>query len=112
MPVLSDPQRLELLRLLHSNPQLSQRDLAHAMGVSLGKANYCLRALMEKGLVKLENFRRSPDKRPYAYLLTRAGLREKTRITVAFLGRKISEHEALEKEIRQLQAELRGRGGK
>ena len=112
MPALSDPQRLELLRLLHSNPQPSQRDLAQAMGVSLGKANYCLKALMEKGLVKLENFRTNPDKRRYAYLLTRAGMREKTRITVAFLGRKVAEHEVLEREIRQLRAELRGGNGR
>ena len=61
MPVLTDPQRLELLKLLHEQPQMSQRDLAQAMGVSLGKANYCLKALMEKGLVKLGNFRRNPD---------------------------------------------------
>lgn len=109
MPFLSDPQRLELLKLLHSNPQRSQRDLANAMGVSLGKANYCLKALVEKGLVKLQNFHTNPDKRRYAYLLTRAGIQEKTRITLAFLGRKISEHETLEREIKQLRAELKGR---
>src|ERR1035437_3322122 len=82
MPVLTDPQRLELLKLLHEQPQMSQRDLAQAMGVSLGKANYCLKALMEKGHVKLGNFRRNPDKREYAYLLTQAGVQEKTRITI------------------------------
>jgi len=109
MPVLTDPQRLELLKLLHEEPQMSQRDLARAMGVSLGKANYCLRALMEKGLVKLENFRRNPDKREYAYLLTPAGLEEKTRITMAFLKRKVAEYEALEKEIEQLRGELENR---
>ena len=109
MPVLTDPQRLELLKLLHEEPQMSQRDLARAMGVSLGKANYCLRALMEKGLVKLENFRRNPDKREYAYLLTPAGLEEKTRITMAFLKRKVAEYEALEKEIELLRGELENR---
>ena len=67
MPVLTDPQRLEILKLLQAKPQMSQRDLAEALGVSLGKANYCLKALMDKGLVKLENFRRNPDKREYAY---------------------------------------------
>ena len=109
MPVLTDPQRLELLKLLHDQPQLSQRDLARAMGVSLGKANYCLKALMEKGLVKLGNFRRNPDKLEYAYLLTPAGLEEKTRITMAFLKRKVAEYEALEKEIEQLRGELENR---
>ena len=109
MPVLTDPQRLELLKLLQEQPQMSQRDLAQAMGVSLGKANYCLKALMEKGLVKLGNFRRNPDKREYAYLLTPAGLEEKTRITMAFLRRKVAEYEALEKEIEQLRSELKNR---
>ena len=109
MPVLTDRQRLELLKLLHEQPQMSQRDLAQAMGVSLGKANYCLKALMEKGLVKLGNFRRNPDKQEYAYLLTPAGLEEKTRITLAFLKRKVAEYEALEKEIEQLRGELKNR---
>jgi EPS-associated MarR family transcriptional regulator len=106
MPVLTEPQRLELLKLLHEQPQLSQRDLARAMGVSLGKANYCLKALMAKGLVKFGNFRRNPDKLEYAYLLTPAGLEEKTRITMAFLRRKVAEYEALEREIEQLRGEL------
>jgi len=107
MPVLTDPQRLELLKLLQNEPQMSQRDLAQAMGVSLGKANYCLRALMEKGLVKLANFRRNPDKREYAYLLTPAGLDEKSRITMDFLRRKLAEYETLEKEIEKLRGELK-----
>jgi len=109
MPGLTDPQRLELLKLLQDQPQMSQRDLAQAMGVSLGKANYCLKALMEKGLVKLDRFRASPDKRQYAYLLTPAGLREKTRITMEFLRHKVSEYEALEKEIAQLRGDLENR---
>ncbi len=109
MPGLTDPQRLELLKLLQDQPQMSQRDLAQAMGVSLGKANYCLKALMEKGLVKLEKFRASADKRQYAYLLTPAGMREKTRITMAFLRNKVSEYEALEKEIEQLRGDLEDR---
>ena len=106
MPALSDPQRLELLKLLQDRPQMSQRDLALAMGVSLGKANYCLKALMQKGLVKLGRFRANPDKHQYAYLLTAAGLREKTRITVEFLKVKVSEYEILEKEIEQLREDL------
>jgi EPS-associated MarR family transcriptional regulator len=88
---------------------MSQRDLAQAMGVSLGKANYCLKALMDKGLVKLERFRANPDKRYYAYLLTPAGLKEKTRITMEFLRYKVAEYEALEKEIEQLRGDLENR---
>ena len=109
MPGLTDPQRLELLKLLQDQPQMSQRDLAQAMGVSLGKANYCLKALMDKGLVKLERFRANPDKRYYAYLLTPAGLKEKTRITMEFLRYKVAEYEALEKEIEQLRGDLENR---
>ena len=109
MPVLTDPQRLQLLKLLQDEPQMSQRDLAQAMGVSLGKANYCLKALMDKGLVKFGNFRKNPDKAQYAYLLTPAGLEEKSRITMAFLRRKIAEYEALEREIEQLRGDLKNR---
>jgi EPS-associated MarR family transcriptional regulator len=109
MPGLTDTQRLELLKLLQEQPQMSQRDLAQAMGVSLGKANYCLNALMQKGLVKLERFRANPEKRRYAYLLTPAGVREKTRITLAFLRRKVAEYEALEREIEQLRDDLENR---
>jgi len=106
MPVLTDPQRLEILKLLQAQPQMSQRDLAQAMGVSLGKANYCLKALMDKGLVKLGNFRNNPDKRHYAYLLTPAGIEERTRITLAFLRRKVVEYETLEREIEELRGDL------
>jgi EPS-associated MarR family transcriptional regulator len=107
--LLSDSKRLEILKLLDAQPQMSQRDLAQAMGVSLGKANYCLKALMEKGLVKFGNFRKNPDKRQYAYLLTPAGLEDKTRITLSFLKRKVAEYEALEKEIEQLRGDLKNR---
>jgi EPS-associated MarR family transcriptional regulator len=109
MPMLTDSQRLELLKLLQDRPEMSQRDLAHAMGVSLGKANYCLKALIDKGHVKFENFRKNPDKRQYAYLLTPAGLEEKTRITMGFLKRKVEEYKALEKEIERLRVELKHR---
>lgn len=109
MGLLTELQRLELLKLLQSNPQLNQRDLAREMGVSLGKANYCLRALIGKGLVKLERFRRNPEKRRYAYLLTAAGLEEKARITMAYLKSKVEEYEALEKEIEQLRSDLKNR---
>ena len=106
MPSLSEPQRLELLRLLEEKPQLNQRELARALGVSLGKVNYCLKALIEKGFVKLGNFRDNPNKRQYSYLLAPAGLKEKTRITMAFLRVKVAEYATLEKEIERLKNDL------
>jgi len=107
MPVLTDPQRLEILKLLQAKPQMSQRDLARAMGVSLGKANYCLKALIDKGHVKLQNFRDNPNKRQYAYLLTPKGIEERTRITLSFLSRKMAEYAELEREIEQLRGDLK-----
>ena len=101
-----DAWRLQILKLLQANPTLSQRQLAEQLGVSLGKANYCLRALVEKGLVKLGNFSKNPNKGKYAYLLTPAGLEEKTRITLAFLKRKETEFETIQREIEELKREL------
>lgn len=98
--------RLQILKLLQANPALSQRQLAAELGVSLGKANYCLRALVEKGLVKLGNFGKNPNKRQYAYVLTPAGMEEKTRITLAFLKRKEAEFNAIQREIETLKADL------
>jgi EPS-associated MarR family transcriptional regulator len=100
--------RLQVLKLLQANPSLSQRQLAAEMGVSLGKANYCLRALVEKGLVKLGNFSKNPNKGKYAYILTAAGLEEKTRITLGFLKRKEAEFEAIRHEIELLKGDLEG----
>jgi EPS-associated MarR family transcriptional regulator len=91
------------MRLIQENSQLTQRDLARQLGISLGKANYCLKALVEKGFVKAENFQRSDRKLAYAYLLTPAGIDEKARVTVSFLRRKIQEFEALKAEIESLQ---------
>ena len=98
--------RLQVLKLLQANPSLSQRQLAAEMGVSLGKANYCLRALVEKGLVKLGTFSKNPNKGKYAYILTPAGLEEKTRITLAFLKRKEAEFQAIQHEIEALKSDL------
>lgn len=97
----------KLLKTLQANPDLSQRELARAMGISLGKANYCLRALIEKGWVKAANFRKSTNKAAYAYLLTPHGIEEKTRAAAHFLRRKVAEYEALEKEIEQLRDEVK-----
>ncbi|HYW91993.1 MAG TPA: MarR family EPS-associated transcriptional regulator [Gammaproteobacteria bacterium] len=103
---LDEETRYRLLRLLEQNPALSQRNLAREMGVSVGKVNYCLRALLDKGLVKVGNFRNSRNKRAYLYTLTPRGLGEKSRITRAFLARKLNEYERLEKEIEALRAEV------
>ena len=100
------PEAWRLQVLKHLQASLSQRQLAAQLGVSLGKANYCLRALVEKGLVKLGNFSKNQNKRQYAYLLTPAGVEEKTRITQAFLKRKEAEFEAIRREIEARKGEL------
>ena len=94
--------RLDLLRRLESNPQYTQRELSREMGVSLGKVNYCIKKLTEKGLIKLTNFSHNPNKMGYAYLLTPSGVDEKARLTFSFLKRKIKEYEILRDEITKL----------
>jgi EPS-associated MarR family transcriptional regulator len=94
-----------LLRLIESKPDLSQRELAREMGVSLGKVNYCVNALIAKGLVKARNFRNSRNKLAYAYLLTPRGAEQKATITLQFLQRKLAEYENLSREIAELRRE-------
>ena len=108
--MLSDEYRYKILRLLEEDPQLSQRDLARALGISLGKVNYCLQALIEKGLVKANNFKNSQNKQAYIYVLTRRGIAERARATANFLVRKVAEFEALEKEIEQLRSYVKKDG--
>ena len=91
-----------VLCLLELNPQMNQRELSAAAGVSLGKTNYCVKALLEKGLIKVQNFKNNKRKMAYAYLLTPAGIAEKTLLTHKFLQRKLEEYELLEKEIELL----------
>ena len=86
---------------------MNQRDLANALGVSLGKTNYCIKALMDKGLVKMQSFSKSQKKLAYAYLLTPAGITEKAGLTVRFLERKIAEYESLTQEIEALKSEVK-----
>lgn len=104
--LLQEENHLKVLRLLESNPRISQRDLAQALGVSLGKTNYCLKALLDKGILKIENFRNSSNKLAYAYLLTPSGLVAKTELTSRFLRRKVMEYESLKREIEQLKVEV------
>jgi EPS-associated MarR family transcriptional regulator len=101
-----DEAHYKLLRLIESRPDATQRELAQALGVSLGKVNYCVNALIEKGLVKARNFRNSHNKLAYAYLLTPRGIEQKTAVTVQFLRRKVSEYEALKREIAELKREV------
>lgn len=96
----------KLLKLIEQNPQMSQRELAKKLGVSLGKANYCLKALMDKGLVKATNFKNNPNKSGYIYLLTPTGVKAKATAAIKFLKRKQVEYEQLKKEIEQLEQEL------
>jgi EPS-associated MarR family transcriptional regulator len=98
--------RLAVLRLLQQRPEMSQRELSEALGLSLGKTHYVLHSLLDRGLVKAGNFRRSGNKLAYAYVLTPTGLREKLRLTRAFLSRKEAEFERLRHTIAALRSEL------
>jgi EPS-associated MarR family transcriptional regulator len=93
---------LKILKLIEYNPHISQRQLAQELGVSVGKINYCVQALITKGWVKVGNFKRSANKMSYLDLLTPAGIDEKTKLTASFLKRKIAEHEIITEEIEQL----------
>jgi EPS-associated MarR family transcriptional regulator len=107
---LNEDITFQALRQLQANPKLSQRQLAKALGISLGRTNYCLRALIARGLVKVEHFRTSKNKLAYAYLLTPEGLDTKARITARFIQRKRAEYDALKAELDQLTAEADAEG--
>jgi EPS-associated MarR family transcriptional regulator len=98
-----------VLRLLELNPEMKQREIAAAAGVSLGKTNYCINALLKKGLIKVQNFKSNKRKLSYAYLLTPAGIAEKSVLTQRFLMRKVEEYEALKAEIELLRLEVENR---
>jgi EPS-associated MarR family transcriptional regulator len=102
---IQEEARFQILRLLHENPELTQRELGERVGVSLGAVNYCLKALIERGLVKAGNFSKNPNKLRYAYVLTPAGIAEKTMLTGRFWKRKVAEYEALKLEIEALARE-------
>jgi EPS-associated MarR family transcriptional regulator len=101
----------KLMRLLEANPEMSQRDMARELGISLGKANYCLRALIRKGWIKANNFTNSHNKAAYMYLLTPRGIEHKASLTVRFLQAKLHEYEALRTEIEQMQLEAAAQRG-
>lgn len=103
---MSDETSYKVIKLIERNPEISQRELSSELGISLGKTNYCIRALVEKGWVKANNFKNSKNKLAYAYLLTPKGLDEKAKITTRFLKRKLAEYESLKQEIEDLQRDV------
>jgi len=103
--VLTDETRYRILKLLEEDPAASQRRIADELGISLGRVNFCLKALVEKGLVKVNNFRNSANKRAYLYLLTPRGIEDKAVVTARFLKRKLDEYEVLKRELEDLQRE-------
>ncbi len=104
--MLSDETRYHILKRLEQNPELSQRQLAQELGMSLGKVNYCVKALIEKGMIKAGNFSRNEKKAQYLYLLTPKGVDHKAKVTARFLKRKLEEYDQLQQEIEDLRREL------
>jgi EPS-associated MarR family transcriptional regulator len=94
-----NPDHFNVLRKIQRNPESSQRELAEELGFSLGKLNYCIKALQSKGLLKIENFKKNPNKLNYFYVLTPKGITEKTKLTVNFMKRKMKEYDELKKEL-------------
>jgi len=107
MSILSEENRYKILKLLESNPEINQRQLATTLGISLGKANYCLKAIIERGWVKASNFRKNPNKKAYAYYLTAKGIEEKTKVTLRFLQFKQNEYETIQLELEELRKEAK-----
>jgi EPS-associated MarR family transcriptional regulator len=105
--MLTDEYRYKILKLVEAKPEISQRELAKDLGISLGKANFCLKALIEIGLLKATNFRNSQNKLAYMYLLTPSGVEEKSKITLRFLKIKMREYELLKQELKVLVEETK-----
>ena len=97
---------LNVLRHLESEQKVSQRDLSNSLGISLGKVNFIIRALIDKGIIKAKNFKNNKNKRAYAYYLTREGIEEKSRLTIKFFQRKMNEYDNLKRELKALQTEI------
>lgn len=95
--------KFQVLRKIKQNPDFSQRQLAADLGFSLGKLNYCLSALKEKGLIKIKNFKKNSNKIGYTYILTPKGIKEKTKMTINFMKRKMQEYDELKKDLNKLQ---------
>ena len=104
--LMSEELNYKVIKLIEQDAEISQRELSKELGVSLGKVNYCLRALIDKGWVKAKNFKNSSNKMAYRYLLTPHGVQQKTTLTAQFLKRKLAEYEDLQREIACLQSEV------
>ena len=107
---IQEDTHFRIMRILQENPDLTQRELADKLGISVGGLNYCLNALIDKGLVKMQNFSNSKNKFKYVYLLTPIGIAEKVALTTRFLSRKMEEFEALKLEIEALRSEVDAQG--
>lgn len=105
--MLTDEYRYKIFKLVEAKPKINQRELARELGISLGKANFCLKALIDKGLIKANNFRNSNMKLAYAYKLTPSGIDEKANVTLRFLKKKMQEYELLKQEIENISQEIR-----
>ena len=103
---MNEETHYRVLKYVENNPSITQRELAKELGISVGKANYCLKALIDKGWVKASNFKNSNKKLAYFYILTPSGIEQKARITVNFLKRKINDYEELKQEIETLKNEV------
>ena len=103
--MINDELKYHLLKLLEQDPNLSQRAISKEMGISLGKVNYCLRALIDRGIIKAKNFYKNENKTAYTYFLTPKGIEEKAKITLRFLQYKINEYENLKQEIEDIRKE-------
>jgi|TARA_B100001093_G_C26555921_1_gene896538 EPS-associated MarR family transcriptional regulator len=97
---MKNQDHFEVLRKIQNKPNSTQRELAHELGFSLGKLNYCIKALQQKGLIKIENFKNNPNKINYFYVLTPAGISAKTKLTINFMKRKMKEYDELKKELK------------
>jgi EPS-associated MarR family transcriptional regulator len=104
--MLTDEYRYKILKMIEANPEISQRELAGHLGISLGKTNFCLKALVQVGLIKVNNFRNNKNKMAYMYILTPKGIEEKASITVRFLKSKTEEYKALQTMIEELRSEV------
>jgi EPS-associated MarR family transcriptional regulator len=109
--MLTDEVRFKLLKLLEANPKLSQREVARELGISLGKVNYCLKSLVEKGWLKATNFKNSKNKVAYMYFLTPRGIEEKAGVTARFLHRKMREYEELRTDIERIRRDISRHNG-
>lgn len=101
MKIKNSQDNLDILRKIQKNPKVSQREMAEELGFSLGKLNYCLKALKEKGLIKIENFKKNPNKINYFYILTPKGIALKTKLTINFMKLKMKEYDELSKELNE-----------